>query len=187
MITPPERSDQLIVGNGLQDRGVDFKLSGRDLRIDFLVEHVGKAAGYRDIDARIAFVEGFRHGLPRRRRAADIEDEDLDLGLVPLIRNPAAYGLPPGTLSSNVNIFASRPHSRRLNQADLNADYALLPGHNVALGYRWQGLQRHCHATWIDCENAATSIENTLRAEWRATWLEELGMRVAYAFANRSE
>src|SRR5256885_2393421 len=51
-------------------------------------------------------------------------------------------GLAPGTLSSNVNIFENRPHSRRLNQADLNADYAVAAGHNVALGYRWQGIQR---------------------------------------------
>jgi len=98
----------------------------------------------------------------------------------------AALGLAPGTLSSNVNIFENRPHSRRMNQADLNADYALLPGHNVAVGYRWQGVQRHCHDTWIDCENAATSDENTVRAEWRATWLDELSSRLAYAYSNRT-
>jgi len=98
----------------------------------------------------------------------------------------AALGLAPGTLSSNVNIFENRPHSRRLNQADLNADYALASGHNVALGYRWQGIQRHCHDTWITCENAATSNESTLRGEWRANWLEQLSTRLAYAYSTRA-
>jgi len=112
-------------------------------------------------------------------------DANLQPGPNPSAFN-AALGLAPGTLSSNVNIFANRPHSRRLNQADLNADYAVSSGHNVALGYRWQGIHRHCHDTWIDCENAATSNESTLRAEWRANWPQEFSTRLAYAYSTRS-
>src|SRR6267143_2612159 len=112
-------------------------------------------------------------------------DANLQPGPNPSAFN-AALGLAPGTLRSTVNIFANRPHSRRLNQADLNADYAVSSGHNVALGYRWQGIERHCHSTLITCENAATSNESTLRAEWRANWPQEFSTRLAYAYSTRS-
>jgi len=98
----------------------------------------------------------------------------------------SALGLPAGTLSSNVNILNNRPHSRRLNQVDLSADYAPLRGQSVALGYQWQGIKRHCHDTWINCENADTSDESTFRAEWRASFRDALQTRIAYAFSNRN-
>jgi MtrB/PioB family decaheme-associated outer membrane protein len=112
-------------------------------------------------------------------------DVNIPPGAAPSAFN-AALGLPAGTLSSNINIFNNRPHSRRLNQADLDADYALLPGQNIALGYRWQGIKRFCHDTWIECENAPTSNESTLRAEWRAHWLEQLTSRITYAYSSRT-
>ena len=63
------------VGDGLQDRGIDLELSGGDLLIDLLVEHVGEAAADRNLDAGIAVLENLRARLPGRRRAADIERE----------------------------------------------------------------------------------------------------------------
>jgi MtrB/PioB family decaheme-associated outer membrane protein len=98
----------------------------------------------------------------------------------------SALGLPAGTLGSNVNIFANRPHSRRLNQADVSADLALSSGQNVGLGYQWQEIKRHCHDAWIDCENADETNERTARAEWRANWAETLNTRIAYAYSNRT-
>lgn len=97
-----------------------------------------------------------------------------------------ALGLPAGTLSSNVNIFDNRPHSVRLNQANLDVDFSLPASQNVALGYQWQGIDRRCRGTWIDCENADKSNESTAKAEWRANWVERLDTRIALVHADRT-
>jgi len=97
-----------------------------------------------------------------------------------------ALGLPAGTLGSNVNIFDNRPHSRRLNQASFDADYSLAPGQNLATGFQWQGIKRACHDTWIDCENADSTNESSVRGEWRANWGESLSSRISYVHSNRT-
>jgi MtrB/PioB family decaheme-associated outer membrane protein len=98
----------------------------------------------------------------------------------------AALGLPAGTLGSNVNIFDNRPHSRRLSQGSLDADFSVAPGQNLAAGFQWQGIKRACHDTWIDCENADTTNENSVRGEWRSNWAESLSSRFTYTQSNRS-
>jgi hypothetical protein len=112
-------------------------------------------------------------------------DANIRKGATPSSFN-AALGLPAGTLSSNVNIFANRPHSRRLNQTGLDADYSIIPGQNLAAGFLWQGVDRACHNTWIDCENAATSNERSVRGEWRANWGESSSSRIAYTHSSRT-
>ena len=112
-------------------------------------------------------------------------DANIRKGATPSAFN-AALGLPAGTLSNNVNIFANRPHSRRISQASLDADYSVASGQTLAAGFKWQGIQRACHDSWIDCENADKSNENSIRGEWRANWAESVSSRVSYVHSNRT-
>ena len=95
-----------------------------------------------------------------------------------------ALGLPPGTLGSNVNIFAVRPQSRKLNEADLDADYSL-GRHKLGGGYDWQKIERWCDQSWYNCVNARESIERTLHADWHADLLDRLSVRAGYAYGER--
>jgi MtrB/PioB family decaheme-associated outer membrane protein len=97
----------------------------------------------------------------------------------------AALGLAPNTLGSNVNIFNNRPQSKKVNQFDLDADYALGHGHKLTGGYDWQKIERECDGTWISCINANKSIDRTLHAEWRADLLDNLSARAGYGYSQR--
>ena len=98
----------------------------------------------------------------------------------------AALGLPAGTLANNSNIYNNRPQSKRLNQINLDGDYAVAKGHTLAAGYELQHIDRHCNGTWIDCSDARTTKENTLRTEWRARLTEDLSGKLGYAFSRRT-
>ena len=97
----------------------------------------------------------------------------------------AALGLAPGTLASNINIYANRPYSRKLNQATLDADYAIAKGQTIAGGYQYEQIDRECGGSWINCADAPKTRENTLRAEYRANVVENLGGRIEYAYSWR--
>jgi predicted porin len=97
----------------------------------------------------------------------------------------SALGLAPNTLGSNVNIFDNRPQSKKVNQFDLDADYALLARHKLAAGFQWQKIERACDHTWINCVNANESIERTVHAEWRASLLDSLTARIGAGYAER--
>jgi hypothetical protein len=97
----------------------------------------------------------------------------------------AALGLAPNTLGSNINIFDNRPESKKVNQFDLDADYALGAGHKLGGGFEWQKIQRDCDGSWINCVNAGESIERTLQAKWRAPLLDSLDVNVGYSYAER--
>jgi MtrB/PioB family decaheme-associated outer membrane protein len=97
-----------------------------------------------------------------------------------------ALGLPAGTLGSNVNIYNNRPQSKRLNQFNLDADYAVAKGHTLAAGYEYQKIDRHCNGTWIECVDANSTRENALRAEWRARLSEDLSSNVRYTYSRRT-
>jgi hypothetical protein len=74
----------------------------------------------------------------------------------------APLGLAPGTLASNANIEANRPYSKKLQQLNLDADYAVTPANSIKAGYDYQQIHRWCNGTWIDCVDADTTTENTL-------------------------
>jgi MtrB/PioB family decaheme-associated outer membrane protein len=91
----------------------------------------------------------------------------------------------PATLGSNTNIYNNRAYSKKVNQINLQADYALAKGQWLQAGYDWQKIDRSCTGAWIDCADAATTKENTLRAEWRANPIEDVSGRLGYAYSER--
>lgn len=89
------------------------------------------------------------------------------------------------SLGSNTNIYANRAYSKKLNQLNLDADYALNKVHAVKLGLDAQRIARDCSGAWIDCADADRTRENTVRAEWRARASDDLTGRVALAYSAR--
>jgi Putative outer membrane beta-barrel porin, MtrB/PioB len=97
----------------------------------------------------------------------------------------SALGLPAGVLRSNANINANRPYSKKVNLLNLDADYRLAKGQSLNGGYEWQKIDRSCPGSWIDCADAATTKENTLRAEWRTRLGEDVNAKLGYAYSER--
>jgi MtrB/PioB family decaheme-associated outer membrane protein len=97
----------------------------------------------------------------------------------------AALGLPANTLGTNTNIYTNRPYSKRVNQFNIDADYAIAKGQRLQAGYEYQQIDRKCDGSWINCADAPRTRENTLRAEWRANVVEDLSGRLAYAYSER--
>ena len=97
----------------------------------------------------------------------------------------AALGLAPNTLASNINIYANRPYSKKLNQFNAEADYAIAKGQNIKGGYEYQQIDRNCDGSWINCADAPRTRENTLSAEWRANVIENVSSRILYAYSER--
>lgn len=97
----------------------------------------------------------------------------------------AALGLPANTLGSNINIYANRPYSKKLNQFNLDADYAVAKGQAVKAGYEYRQIDRKCDGSWINCADAPRTRESTLKAEWRANAFENVSARLAYAYSER--
>lgn len=97
----------------------------------------------------------------------------------------AALGLPANTLGSNINIYANRPYSKKVNQFDLDGNYQVARGQVVAAGYEYQQIDRRCDGSWINCADAPKSRENTARLEWRTNAIENVTTRLAYAYSER--
>jgi len=97
----------------------------------------------------------------------------------------ATLGLAPNTLASNINIYNNRPYSKKTNQLNLDADYRIAMGQSIKVGYDWQKIDRYCPGSWIDCADAATSKENTVRADWHANIVEDFSVRLGYAYSQR--
>ena len=98
----------------------------------------------------------------------------------------AALGLPAGTLGSNINIYANRPYSKKVNQATIEGDYAIASGNWLKAGYQYEQIERSCPGSWINCADAPKTRENTLRAEWRFNATEDLNGRLGYARSQRT-
>ena len=97
----------------------------------------------------------------------------------------SALGLPAGTLGSNINIYANRPYSKKLNQFNLDADYAVAKGQALKFGYDYQKIDRSCPGSWINCADATETRESTGRAEWRMNVIEDFSGRLSYAYSQR--
>jgi MtrB/PioB family decaheme-associated outer membrane protein len=96
-----------------------------------------------------------------------------------------ALGVPATLLKSNVNINASRPYSRKLNQVSADADWHVTPTQAFKAAYEYQKIDRWCDGTWIDCFNAARTTEQTAKLEWRANPVAALNLRANYAYSKR--
>lgn len=97
----------------------------------------------------------------------------------------AQLGLAPNTLASTINIFDNRPESRVTDRATLEGDYRLSKRNTVAVGYDWERIHRKCEGAWIDCEDAKSTKEDTLKLEWRSHVTEDVTARFALAESQR--
>ncbi len=97
----------------------------------------------------------------------------------------ATLGLAPGTLASNINIYANRPYSKKTNQFNADADYLVSRGQSLKAGYEWQEIDRSCPGSWINCADATKATTNTLRVAWDANSIENVTGRLSYAYSER--
>jgi MtrB/PioB family decaheme-associated outer membrane protein len=98
----------------------------------------------------------------------------------------AVLGLAPNTLGSNINIYANRPYSKKLNQFDASADYAISQGNVLKFGYQYQQIDRKCDGSWINCADAPKTKENTGQLEWRMNAMETFSTSLSYSYAQRT-
>jgi len=94
-------------------------------------------------------------------------------------------GLAPGTLGSNINIYANRPYSKKVNTFNVDADYQVAKGQFLKAGYEYQQIDRDCPGSWINCADATQTRENTLRAAYDGNISESLSGRLSYAYSQR--
>ncbi len=111
----------------------------------------------------------------------DIDEETN----APATPSPFSSFLGRTDVGNNVNIYNNRPQSKTVNQAKFDTDYRLTKKHTIAAGYEWEKIDRSCNGTWIACSDADTTKEQTLRAEWRAEFSEDISTRVALAHSQR--
>jgi len=98
----------------------------------------------------------------------------------------ATLGLPPNTLGSNINIYANRPYSKKLNQFDASADYAIASGQYLKAGYQYQQIERKCDGSWINCADAPKTEENLGLLEWRMNAIDNVSASVTYTYSQRT-
>jgi MtrB/PioB family decaheme-associated outer membrane protein len=91
----------------------------------------------------------------------------------------------PATLGSNTNIYANRAYSKKINQLNLQSERSVGKRQYLQAGYDWQRIDRSCSGSWINCADAPTTNENTLRAEWRTSRVGNLNARLGYAYSWR--
>lgn len=97
---------------------------------------------------------------------------------------PAGPNNPLGAVVAQ-NANANRPYSRKLNQFTSDADLAIAKGQWLKGGYDFEKIDRWCNGSWISCADAATTKEQTARAEWRINAGENVSARLGYAYSTR--
>ncbi len=96
----------------------------------------------------------------------------------------AAY--PTLGLGSNANINANRAYSKKLTQANLDADFTIVTGHVLRAGYEANKITRGCTGSWIACADANTAKEHSLRGEYQFSALDTLSGRLGVSRADRT-
>ena len=91
----------------------------------------------------------------------------------------------PATLGSNTNIYENRAYSKQVNQLNLQGERSVGKKQYLQAGYDWQKIDRSCSGSWINCADAPTTKENTLRVEWRTSRVGNLNARLGYAYSWR--
>jgi len=136
--------------------------------------NVGAAYKYDERDNRTAV---HSYGYYDANNAASTTNVDAAFS--------TALGVPATLLANNININANRPYSRRLNQATVDANLRLTASQALKLSDEWQKIERWCNGSWIDCADAATTKENSIKLEWRTTF-NTISTHVGYTFARRT-
>ena len=98
-------------------------------------------------------------------------------------------GLATGTInvgSTGVNIWQNRAYSKTSQRVNLDADYLIAHGNAVKVGYDFETIDRHCNNSWVSCADAETTKENTVRAEYRNTMIDNVTAKIGYAFSVRN-
>lgn len=98
----------------------------------------------------------------------------------------AVLGLAPNTLGSNINIYANRAYSKKLNQFDASADYAITANQTVKAGFQHQQIERGCNGSWINCADAPKTRENTGQLEWRMSAFDNVSASLSWAESRRT-
>ena len=108
-------------------------------------------------------------------------------GTSPFNATMVALGLVPAgtTLGSNINIYNNRPYSKKSNEFNADAAYALGRGQSVKGEYQWQQIDRNCTGSWVNCADATKSTENTARVTYDASMAETVSGRLSYAYSQR--
>ncbi len=84
------------------------------------------------------------------------------------------------------NFRSNTPFSRRVQTGNLDADYTIAKGHALKLGYEIQSIDRWCNDTWVACFDAATTLENIGKIDYRGNLTDKLNAKLGYAYSNRS-
>lgn len=80
--------------------------------------------------------------------------------------------------------FTNEPINRRLQQINVDADYAFAGSQGINVGYEWQEIERTANGEESPFR-AKKTWENTLGAEYRNNLLDNLTGRLAYAYSQR--
>jgi MtrB/PioB family decaheme-associated outer membrane protein len=132
---------------------------------------------------KLALVTTYRLDERDNRTAVHIF-QYADAGDTPVGNTNFGANSPLGpVLAQNAN--ANRPYSRRVNQVNGEADYAIAPHQWIKAGYDFERINRWCDGTWISCVDAGVTNENTGRAEWRTRIASTVTARVNYAYSAR--
>lgn len=89
------------------------------------------------------------------------------------------------SLGSNTNIYQNRAYSKKLNQVNLDADYAITHAQAIKAGLDYQRIDRHCTDSWINCADADRTRETTARLDWRVRFGDDVSAKVGYAVSQR--
>jgi hypothetical protein len=54
------------------------------------------------------------------------------------------------------------------------------------VGYDFETIDRHCNDSWVSCADAERTNENTVRAEYRNTMIDNVTAKLGYAFSVRN-
>ena len=97
----------------------------------------------------------------------------------------SVLGLPAGTLGSNINIYANRPYSKKMNTVVADAEYLVATGQHLKGAYEYQQIDRNCPGSWINCADATQARENSLKAAYDANLGDSFSTRVNYTYSQR--
>jgi MtrB/PioB family decaheme-associated outer membrane protein len=86
---------------------------------------------------------------------------------------------------SNLNMYANRPYSKKLNQVSIDGDYRVSKMQAIKVGVEANKIDRNCPGSWIDCADAPTAKEYTAKFDWRGKLGSELEAKVGLAHAQR--